>query len=151
LEDAIAEVAVQHLSGPLPSICDVHPDVPPDVDEIIQHCMAKNLGDGYQTADKLITALNRVLDRSESKAHRWPFIPITAGVILGLLLFLLHQSRISPSAIDANTSGYIGRGTGDTRTSSCSSRCAANTYTQNRSQPNKHQCTSPYTTFSRTG
>ena len=53
-------VLVKHVSEPVPEILKVNPDLPPEVDDIIQKAMAKNRNDRYESALDLARALTKV-------------------------------------------------------------------------------------------
>ncbi|HLF27183.1 MAG TPA: SUMF1/EgtB/PvdO family nonheme iron enzyme [Anaerolineae bacterium] len=53
-------IFLKHLTDPLPSPRQFNPNLPPDVETIIRQTMAKKPEDRYQTADDLITDLDRL-------------------------------------------------------------------------------------------
>jgi len=50
-------IAFKHIQAPLPRILDVNPNLPREIDGIIQKAMAKNPDDRYPTAQELVDAL----------------------------------------------------------------------------------------------
>ena len=52
-------VLVKHVSEPVPEILKANPDLPPEVDAIIQKAMAKNRNDRYESAVDMARALTR--------------------------------------------------------------------------------------------
>jgi hypothetical protein len=52
----------KHLSAPIPSLCAVRPDTPPEVDAIVARCLAKVPGDRYQTPAELIDAIRDAME-----------------------------------------------------------------------------------------
>lgn len=61
-------IILKHLNDPVPSARATNPDVPEDVDTLIQRLMAKDPGDRYQTANDLIADIERI-ERGEPLAE----------------------------------------------------------------------------------
>jgi len=74
-------VAIKHITDPVPHILDVKPDLPPEIDELIQKAMAKNKNDRFATAVEMASALNALLhiDTSERKSKSQPTIKAHAS------------------------------------------------------------------------
>ena len=74
-------VAIKHITDPVPHILDVKPDLPPEIDELIQKAMAKNKNDRFATAAEMAGALNALLhiDTSERKTKSQPTIKAHAS------------------------------------------------------------------------
>jgi len=74
-------VAIKHITDPVPHILDVKPDLPPEIDKIIQKAMAKNKNDRFATAAEMAGALNALLhiDTSERKSKSQPTIKAQAS------------------------------------------------------------------------
>ncbi|HEX6270800.1 MAG TPA: serine/threonine-protein kinase [Anaerolineales bacterium] len=60
-------VAIKHITDPVPHILDVNPDLPPEIDEIIQKAMAKDRSGRYASAVEVTSALKALLQASERK------------------------------------------------------------------------------------
>ena len=58
--DTPLSVVLKHLNEPIPSAREANPDVPEDVDTLIQRLMAKDPADRYQSANELIADIERV-------------------------------------------------------------------------------------------
>jgi serine/threonine protein kinase len=63
--DTPMSVVVKHITDPVPHILDVRPDLPPDVEVIIEKAMAKDRNERFQDVTSLANALNTVA-RGES-------------------------------------------------------------------------------------
>lgn len=61
-------IILKHLNDPVPSARATNPDVPEDVDTLIQRLMAKDPNDRYQTANDLIADIERI-ERGEPLAE----------------------------------------------------------------------------------
>ncbi len=53
-------VALQHVQGEVPKVADARPDVPPQVDELVQVALAKNPADRFSSADHMLGAIKSV-------------------------------------------------------------------------------------------
>jgi len=62
-------VAIKHITDPVPHILDANPDLPYDIEEIIQKAMAKDRDDRYATAQEMVESL-REITRGERDAGR---------------------------------------------------------------------------------
>ena len=58
--DTPMSVVVKHITDPVPHILDVMPDLPPDLEFIIEKAMAKDRNERFQDVKSLADALNRV-------------------------------------------------------------------------------------------
>ncbi len=56
--EGFAEVLIKHLSEPPPAVRSVNPQVPPSVEKLILHCLAKSRDHRFQTAEELLWALH---------------------------------------------------------------------------------------------
>ena len=54
-------VAIKHITDPVPHILDANPNLPYDIEEIIQQAMAKDPQDRYATAQEMVDALREVV------------------------------------------------------------------------------------------
>lgn len=66
------DVVMQHLNGPIPSICALRRDLPPDYDAFFQRALAKQPADRYQTPRAFVDAMEAlpVPDRLTAGAPR---------------------------------------------------------------------------------
>ncbi|MFT3890329.1 MAG: WD40 repeat domain-containing serine/threonine protein kinase [Anaerolineales bacterium] len=53
-------VAIKHITDPVPHILDANPNLPYEIEEIIQKAMAKDRDDRYSTAHEMVDALREV-------------------------------------------------------------------------------------------
>jgi serine/threonine-protein kinase len=60
--DNPAEVVVAHLLQSIPSLRQVDKDIPPQVDDLVSKCLAKEPGYRYQSAGELLNAIDETLD-----------------------------------------------------------------------------------------
>ena len=58
--DTPMSVVVKHITDPVPHILDVKPDLPPDIEVIIEKAMAKDRNERFQDVQSLADALNTV-------------------------------------------------------------------------------------------
>lgn len=58
--DTPMAVAIKHITEPVPRILEANPNLPPEVDDIIQKAMAKRKEDRFATAMELVDALRMV-------------------------------------------------------------------------------------------
>ena len=58
--DTPMSVVVKHITDAVPRILDVKPDLPPDIEIIIDKAMAKNRNERFQDVKSLASALNAV-------------------------------------------------------------------------------------------
>ncbi|MGD0750106.1 MAG: protein kinase [Anaerolineales bacterium] len=58
--DTPMSVVVKHITDPVPHILDVKPDLPPDIEVIIEKAMAKDRNERFQNVRSLADALNKV-------------------------------------------------------------------------------------------
>ena len=54
-------IAYQHVSNPHPRLCDVSPELNPNLDAILDHALAKQKEDRYQNATAFLNDIDRVL------------------------------------------------------------------------------------------
>ncbi len=58
--DTPMSVVVKHITDPVPHILDIKPDLPPDIEFIIEKAMAKDRNERFQNVRSLADALNKV-------------------------------------------------------------------------------------------
>jgi serine/threonine protein kinase len=68
----IAQI-LMHIQNPAPSLLEYNPDIPADVDQVLQRAMAKAPGDRYQSAGELAEAL----ETAAKVAGGWSWSPQT--------------------------------------------------------------------------
>jgi len=66
--DTPMAVAIKHITDPVPRILEANPNLPPDVENIIQVAMAKSKADRFTTAVELVDAL-RDIDSPATKTE----------------------------------------------------------------------------------
>jgi serine/threonine protein kinase len=54
-------VAIKHITDPVPHILDTNPNLPYEIEEIIQKAMAKERNDRYNSAQEMVDALHEVM------------------------------------------------------------------------------------------
>ena len=79
-------VAIKHIMEPVPHILDINPDLPPEIDEIIQNAMVKDRNKRFATAMEMTSALKVLshVDTSERKSKSPPTVkaPISQPPII---------------------------------------------------------------------
>ena len=66
LGDTIQEIAVKHMNADPPSITELNPDVPPELEQITFRAMCADRTQRYQTAGELVEDIDRFLSDRES-------------------------------------------------------------------------------------
>jgi serine/threonine protein kinase len=64
--DSPISVALKHLNEPVPSLRLQRADIPPDVEALVNHCLAKDREERFQSAGELIAAIDRVSGQAVS-------------------------------------------------------------------------------------
>jgi serine/threonine-protein kinase len=59
-------VAIKHITDPVPHILDANPNLPYEIEEIIQKAMAKDRNDRYATAQEMVDVLREVVRDMEA-------------------------------------------------------------------------------------
>jgi hypothetical protein len=62
--DSIAAEAAAHVTGELPSVCDVNPDVPRELDPVFAKALAKDPARRYTSAAEFVAALRASLEQA---------------------------------------------------------------------------------------
>ena len=62
-------VAIKHITEPVPHILDANPNLPYEIEEVIQKAMAKDRDDRYATAHEMVDALHEIM-RGEKAAGK---------------------------------------------------------------------------------
>jgi serine/threonine protein kinase len=63
-------IAIKHITEPVPRILNVKPDLPPEIDGIIQKAMAKDRAKRFATALEMTSALKALLNGQVSQPNR---------------------------------------------------------------------------------
>ncbi|MGI6643866.1 MAG: Stk1 family PASTA domain-containing Ser/Thr kinase [Bacillota bacterium] len=58
--DSPVAVALQHVQGEVPRVGSSRPDVPPEVDELVQKALAKNPADRFSSAEHMLEAIRSI-------------------------------------------------------------------------------------------
>jgi formylglycine-generating enzyme required for sulfatase activity/serine/threonine protein kinase len=66
--ETYARLFMAHLNDPIPSLCAARPDVPPQLDAVLQRMMAKQPEDRYQSMTDVIADLERCLGSRRAQA-----------------------------------------------------------------------------------
>ena len=97
--DTVAAEAAAHVTAELPSVCDVNPDAPCELDPVFSKALAKDPAARYATAAEFVASLRTELDRAAGptqvlppqmmRRRRSPLLPLVvllllAGIGLGL-------------------------------------------------------------------
>jgi ABC-type oligopeptide transport system substrate-binding subunit/serine/threonine protein kinase len=73
--ESIATLFHKHLTVPLPLVSAIQPDMPPEIDSVIQRATAKHPADRYTSVSELSTALRRALATSDQRPTPSPQPP----------------------------------------------------------------------------
>jgi tRNA A-37 threonylcarbamoyl transferase component Bud32 len=60
--DSIAAEAAQHVTAEIPSVCDVNPDAPCELDPVFAKALAKSPGDRYGSCAEFVASLRHALE-----------------------------------------------------------------------------------------
>lgn len=76
------DVVMQHLNGPIPSVCALRPDLPREYDSFFTRALAKHPGDRYQTPRAFVDALEAlpVPDRQNGGSRTDEVVGLLAAV-----------------------------------------------------------------------
>jgi len=67
--DTLAAEAAAHVTAELPSVCDVNPDAPCELDPVFAKALAKDPAARYPTAAEFVASLRAELDRAAGPTH----------------------------------------------------------------------------------
>ena len=100
-------IAYQHVSGDIPSIRALMPDLPEDIETIVQVALAKKMEDRYQSAQEMLDDLIRAHQGQEISKKRAtkPFFSRRSAFIYGGAFF---------AAIALSLTGFLMSGSQDT-------------------------------------
>ncbi len=68
-ENAV-EIAIKHMKEPIPSVCEINPEIPQSVENIILKACAKNLNNRYDSAEEMYNDLKTCLDKSRRNEEK---------------------------------------------------------------------------------
>lgn len=95
--DTPMAVVVKHITDPIPHILDINPNLPPDLEPVIESAMAKNPEERYPTAREFAEALKAVArGESPSIALRAPLTHISSPASA-------QKTRVSAREAQADT------------------------------------------------
>jgi eukaryotic-like serine/threonine-protein kinase len=60
--DSVAGEAAQHLNAPVPSVCEVDPDAPGELDPVFEKALAKSPGNRYASCGEFVASLRHALE-----------------------------------------------------------------------------------------
>jgi eukaryotic-like serine/threonine-protein kinase len=67
--DSLAAEAAAHVTGEIPSVCDVNPQSPCELDPVFERALAKEPGHRFGSAAELVAALRGALDDAAGATH----------------------------------------------------------------------------------
>jgi serine/threonine-protein kinase len=70
--DSLVAEAAAHVTAELPSVCDVNPDAPCEVDPVFAQALAKDPAARYPTAAEFVASLRAEMDRAAGPTHVAP-------------------------------------------------------------------------------
>lgn len=70
--ESVAAEAAAHVTATLPSVCDVNPDAPCELDPVFAKALAKDPAARYGTAAEFVASLHAELDRAAGPTDVWP-------------------------------------------------------------------------------
>jgi serine/threonine protein kinase len=73
--DSMAAEAAAHVTGEVPSVCDVNPEVPCELDPVFARALAKDPAQRYGSASEFVAALRASLDEAAGSTHIVPPAP----------------------------------------------------------------------------
>lgn len=79
--DTPMAVAIKHITEPVPRILEANPNLPPEVDDIIQKAMAKRKEDRFATAMELVDALRMVGSTAATQMRTVKVAPKTVAAV----------------------------------------------------------------------
>src|SRR5581483_5254255 len=97
--DSVAAEAAAHVTGEIPSVCDVNPAVPCELDPVFARALAKDPARRYGSGAEFVAALRASLEEAAGptrivappppapyeRRRRSPLIPLLALLVLGLV------------------------------------------------------------------
>jgi len=115
--ETLMQILMLHQQAPIPSLCKVRSDAPPQLDAVFQKMVAKRPEDRQQTMAEVISDLENVIGVASGRAVTAP--PIAAESSSGALaksLAFLHQDKLvgtvaapqKTTAAEQRTEPYIG-------------------------------------------
>ena len=77
--DSVAAEAAAHVTGAIPSVCDVNPAAPCELDPVFARALAKDPAERYGSGAELVAALRGALDDEAGATRALGRVPVAAG------------------------------------------------------------------------
>ena len=137
--DSIAAEAAAHVTGELPSVCEVNPDVPCELDPVFARALAKDPALRYTSAAEFVAALRasleqaagatrivgpptaptRLIPRERRRGRNW-LVPVLLGLLLaagvGLAFALTRHTTPKAQPVRVTTAVHTVTAQGSTQT-----------------------------------
>ncbi|HEY3544374.1 MAG TPA: serine/threonine-protein kinase [Gaiellaceae bacterium] len=78
--DSVAAEAAAHVTGEVPSVCDVDPDAPCELDPVFAKALAKDPGARYSSGAEFVAALRASLEQAAGQTRVGALAPAAAAV-----------------------------------------------------------------------
>jgi eukaryotic-like serine/threonine-protein kinase len=135
--DSVAAEAAAHVTGEVPSVCDVNPDVPCELDPVFATALAKDPRQRYTSAAEFVAALRASLEQAAGATRivgpptaptrvvaapgpRNRLVPVLLGLLLlagiGLAFALTRHGTPKPQAVRVTTAVHTVTAQGSTQT-----------------------------------
>jgi tRNA A-37 threonylcarbamoyl transferase component Bud32 len=73
--DSVAAEAAAHVTGVVPSVCDVNPEAPCELDPVFAKALAKDPAERYGSCAEFVAALRHAMDDAAGATHVWAAPP----------------------------------------------------------------------------
>ena len=136
--DSVAAEAAAHVTGEVPSVCDVNPDVPCELDPVFAKALDKDPAERYTSAAELVAALRASLEQAagatrivgpptaptrmipRARPRRNWLVPVLLGLLLaagvGLAFALTRDSTPKAQPVRVTTAVHTVTAHGSTQT-----------------------------------
>jgi tRNA A-37 threonylcarbamoyl transferase component Bud32 len=92
--DSAAAEALAHVTGTVPSVREVNPDVPREVDPVFAKALAKDPGERYGSCAEFVAALRHALRDAAGATHVWAMPqPARPEPVAGAAVYAQSRSR----------------------------------------------------------
>jgi len=98
------QIAFDHRESPIPSLLNLRPDMPQELESVYLSMMAKRCEDRFQSADELIAALQHLIDTGVVGRFARPDEPESAATPK---MIPIARPRTDPSGNDASSSDVL--------------------------------------------